>query len=86
MFTFSVILGIFIVLWVLFYHLMDKNSLSILPALYIVVIGSMIYFFVKSDNETKHCLETVQPIVPRIVHLEDSSKKILKYDILLYLV
>lgn len=80
MITFSVILVIFIVLWVCFYHLMDKHSLSILPPLYIIMFGSMIYFFVKSDNETKHCLETVQPIIPRIVHLEDSTKKILKYQ------
>lgn len=80
MITTLIILGIFIVLWVLFYHLMDKSSISFLPPLYIVLIGSIIYFFVKSDNETKHCLETVQPIIPRIVHVEDSSKKILKYQ------
>ena len=79
MITFFIILGIFIGLWVAFHHLMEGSELSILPAIYIVVFGSIVYFFVKSDNETKRCLETVQPIIPRIVHLEDSSKKILKY-------
>ena len=87
MFTFSIIVLIFFVLWVLLYFFLDiKNSTHpedhIIPFLLSFLItgfGSIIYFYIKFDNEHQHCLETVQPIIPRIVHLEDSSKKILKY-------
>lgn len=79
MITALIILAIFIGVWVGIYH-MIKDSLAFFPAIFIVMMGCMLYFSIKDYNETKHCLETVQPIIPRIVHLEDSSKKILKYQ------
>lgn len=79
MITAIVILGIFIVLWVGLYKILD-NVGSFFLSFWLVVLGTIIYFSIQSIKETEHCLETVQPIIPRIVHLEDSSKKILKYQ------
>jgi len=80
MITAIVILGIFIGLWIGLYKITDDNTISFVVSFWGVAFGTIIYLAIQSTKETNHCLETVQPIIPRIVHLEDSSKKILKYD------
>lgn len=80
MFTSIVILVIFIVLWVLFYKLIDDSAISFAASFWICLMGCIVYFGIQSTKETNHCLETVRPTIPRIVHMEDSSKKILKYQ------
>lgn len=79
MFTAIVILGIFIVLWCGVAYISKEETGSFLVAFMITFLGCLLYFSIKQHNENVRCLETVQPIIPRIVHLEDSSKKILKY-------
>jgi hypothetical protein len=80
MITVIVILGIFIGLWFGLYKISDDMTISFGASFWGVMLGSMMYFVFQSTKETNNCLETVQPIIPRIVYLSDSSKKILKYD------
>jgi hypothetical protein len=78
MITALIILGIFIGLGSWFSYMID-NVYGFYVAFVLVALGTAIHFSIKDFKETNHCLETVQPIVPRIVYLSDSSKKILKY-------
>lgn len=77
--TAIIILGIFIVLWCGVAYISKEETASFLVAFMLTFLGILFYFSIKAHNENVRCLETVQPIIPRIVHLEDSSKKILKY-------
>lgn len=79
MITTLIILGIFVALWIGVAYISKEEPGSFLVAFMITFIGCLFYFSIKAHNENVRCLETVQPIIPRIVHLEDSSKKILKY-------
>lgn len=80
MITTLIILGIFIGLWIGTSWLSQEIAGSFMFAFLLTFFGCILYFSIKAHYENVRCLETVQPIIPRIVHLEDSSKKILKYQ------
>jgi hypothetical protein len=56
----------------------DSGSLSALIFLLIFIINVCVVS-IKNDIETENCSENSQRIIPKIVHVSDSSVKILKW-------
>ncbi len=50
-------------------------GLSVLTELLIIILCLLI----SNDNKTTSCIESTQPIKPKIIHVQDSSRKIIQY-------
>ncbi len=72
-----------VILWVVITYLIrdvqDYSSLSFVIFMILCVINGCTVF-VKSQNEIQTCSENSQRMIPKIVHVSDSSVKILKWN------
>lgn len=71
-----------VILWIVLTYLIrdvqDYTSLSFVIFMILCVINGCTVF-VKDQNEIQNCSENSQRIIPKIVHVSDSSVKILKW-------
>jgi len=72
-----------VILWAVLTYLMrdvrDYTSLSFAIFMVLCIINGCTVF-VKNQNEIRNCSENSERIIPKIVHVSDSSVKILKWN------
>lgn len=72
-----------VILWAVLTYLMrdDRDYVSLSFAIFMVLcIINGCTVFVKNQNEIQTCSENSERIIPKIVHVSDSSVKILKWN------
>lgn len=76
-----------IVVWLLFmlavFKFVDDDTFGstlVLSSDVILIASLLITDYIVSKNDLKNCHETTKDVRPFIVHLSDSSKKILKFE------
>lgn len=57
-----------------------KDYLTLGFALFLLELCfAALCFLISANKKTKVCIESTQPIKPKIVHVQDSSRKIIQY-------